>query len=139
MQTQNRPWLALITYCTLAGAVAAFALALLFASATLAFAVAQSARSESRNPVNAVSSRTRTFSGMITDSHCGAKHRMSDKSPAECARACLRNGAQYRLVDGDKVYALHGNEQELARRAGQRATVAGTLDGNAIRVSAVNN
>jgi len=44
---------------------------------------------------------------------------------------------KYTLVDGDKVYALRGQAAYLDRLAGQRTTVAGTLDGNTIQVSSI--
>lgn len=121
----------------MAGLAAGLALALLVASASLAFAGEQSsAEDQAATPAAAPA---RTFSGMITDSRCGAKHRSSDKNPEECARACVRNGATYKLVDGDKSYNLRGNEDGLARNAGQRVTVVGTLRGSMIEVSSVNN
>jgi hypothetical protein len=137
---QTRPWLTLITYCTMAGLAAGLALALLFTTASLAFAGEQSAPSEEQSATAAsVASPAKTFSGMITDSRCGAKHKSPDKNPEECARACVRNGATYKLVDGDKSYDLRGDEKDLARKAGQRVTVAGTLSGTSIEVRSVNN
>jgi hypothetical protein len=124
----------------MAGLAAALALALLFTAASLAFAGEQSAPPEDQGATTAsAASPAKTFSGMITDSRCGAKHKAPDKNPTECARACVRNGAAYKLVNGDKSYALRGDEKDLAKMAGQRATVAGTLDGNSIEVTAIHN
>ena len=79
-----------------------------------------------------------TFAGMITDSRCGARHRMnSGKTSAECALSCVRHGAHYVLVDGEKVYALEGHRDQLERLAGERANVVGTLEGDTIKVKAV--
>jgi hypothetical protein len=65
-----------------------------------------------------------TFAGLITDSRCGARHRMnSDKTPAECARSCVRNRGHYILVNGEKIYALEGDPAqtgEACRRARKR-------------------
>jgi|SRR5689334_10879230 len=81
---------------------------------------------------------TPTFAGMITDSRCGARHRMnSGKTSAECARSCVRHGGHYVLVDGEKVYALEGYRDQLERLAGERANVVGTLEGDTIKVKAV--
>jgi hypothetical protein len=137
---QTRSWLALIAFCAMAGLAAGLSLALFFTTASLAFAGEQSAPSEdqSATAVQAVSA-SKSFSGMITDSRCGAKHKSSDKNPEQCARACVRSGATYKLVNGDKSYDLRGDEKDLARKAGQRVTVAGTLSGDAIEVTAVNN
>lgn len=79
-----------------------------------------------------------TFAGMITDSRCGARHRMnSGKTSAECARSCVRHGAHYVLVDGEKVYALEGYPEQVEKLAGERANIVGMLEGNTIKVTAV--
>ena len=76
------------------------------------------------------------LTGMITDSHCGARHmRNSHLSTAECAKACVRGGANYILVDGDRHYILIGGEQSLSKLAGERANIIGTLQGDAILVN----
>lgn len=80
-----------------------------------------------------------TFTGMITDSMCDARHvKHPDLDSANCTRECVRTGAKYTLIDGDKSYVLRGDSAELGQFAGQRAKVTGTLSGETIRVSAVN-
>jgi len=79
-----------------------------------------------------------SFSGLVTDSHCAARHRRhSNLTPEDCARACLRNGASYVLVDGDRRYKLSGDEESLNKLLGTRATIKGTLQGQTISVSSV--
>jgi len=112
--------------------VAALGLAILIASATVAFALAQSFNIHR----NGEATSTATFDGMITDARCGARHaKDSNKSPAECSRMCVRKGEQYLLVDGEKRYTLHGNPQVIERLAGQRVKVFGKLEGQTIQVS----
>ena len=80
----------------------------------------------------------KTFSGMITDSHCGARHSMdSGKTSAECARSCVRNGSRYLLVDGEVIHALEGNPAQLDKLAGERVEVVGLLEGDTIKVRSV--
>lgn len=80
----------------------------------------------------------KTFAGMITDSRCGARHRMnSDKTSAECVRSCVRNGASYVLVDGEKIYALEGDAVQLEKLAGERVSIVGMLEGDTIKVKTV--
>jgi hypothetical protein len=138
---QNRSWFALVTFCATTALVAALGLALLFASATVAYAVAHSLQATANPPAaNPPAPATQKVSGMVTDSKCAAKHaRGSRKSPAECTRACVRGGAKYTLVDGDKIYTLQGKEDQLDRVAGERATVEGTIDGSTIQVAAVSS
>jgi hypothetical protein len=142
VQQQNRSWFALITFCATTTLVAALGLALLFTGATVAYAVAHSLQAPASPPADAnqPAPATQKISGMITDSKCAAKHaKTSRKSPAECTRACVRGGAKYTLVDGDKVYTLEGKEDQLDRVAGERATVEGTLEGSTIKVASVSS
>jgi len=144
---KNRSWFALVTFCATTSLAAAIGLAIVFSGATIAFAGADTSEvASSKNAVGSVHTQVadsvpgRTFSGMITDDRCGARHqRNSDKSPSECARMCVRNGSKYMLVDGDKKYTLDGNADGLDKLAGQRASIVGTLDGNTIRVSSISS
>jgi len=134
-----RSWFALVRCCATPALVVALGCAILFTSAVVAFAVANG------DPVEAATQkadhpRERVFAGLITDDHCGARHHMdSGMNPAECTKMCVRNGSKYVLVEGDKIYALAGSESELDGLAGQRATVAGVLDGNTIKVRSTNS
>jgi hypothetical protein len=78
-----------------------------------------------------------TFVGMVSDSSCGARHKMMDKSAEECARTCQRAGASYVLVAGEKIYTLAGRANDLAYLAGQKVKVTGSARGNTISVAAV--
>ena len=78
-----------------------------------------------------------TFVGIISDSSCGPRHKMMDKSAEECARACQRAGAKYVLVAGEKVYALRGRTNDIAYLAGQKAKITGSLRESTIAVTAV--
>jgi hypothetical protein len=136
MTQKTRSWWALIGFCTTTAIVAAFSLAILAASASVAFAVGQSVRS---GKLAQASGGQQTFSGVITDSQCGARHQDASKSPAECAQKCAGNGAGYVLVDGDKVLTLAGNKAAIAEHAGQRVSVAGTLDGDKVQVASIRS
>jgi hypothetical protein len=78
-----------------------------------------------------------TFVGVLSDSTCGPRHKMTDKSAEECARACQRAGANYVLIAGEKTYALSGRANDLAYLAGQKVKVTGSAQGSAISVTAV--
>lgn len=81
--------------------------------------------------------KTTTLTGEIGDAMCGAKH-AGGESPAECTRACVKQGSAYALVVGDKVYKLKGGDAAtLDKLAGEKATVTGTVDGDTIEVSSV--
>src|SRR3984957_6142917 len=78
------------------------------------------------------------FEGLITDTQCGAKHSAAmGKAPADCTRACVRNGEQFALVDGDAFYLIEGDPLVLKGAAGQRVRVNGTLNGKKISMTSV--
>ena len=83
-------------------------------------------------------SGAKTVTGVISDSMCGAKHMAKDKSAAECTRMCVKQGSDYALVVGKKVYVLKGNASDLDKYAGERVTVKGSVTGNTITAASVN-
>ncbi len=79
-----------------------------------------------------------TYEGVVTDTHCGAKHSAAiGKTAADCARACVHSGEQFALVDSDKIYRLEGDQMLLKRLAGQRVRIVGTLNGDRLTVTSV--
>ena len=129
----NRSWLSLLTFCASAALAAGLALGLVFTGTSAVFAAAATDESNVAQPQP-------VFSGVITDSRCAARHAdNSGKSPAECTIACVRNGAKYSLVNGDKKYALDGNSDELSRWASQRVTIDGTRAGDTIKVTSIRS
>jgi len=79
--------------------------------------------------------KTQSWTGVVTDSMCGAKHMMANA--ADCTRACVKQGSSYALLVGDTVYTLKGHESEVDKLAGQKATVTGTVEGTTIQVASV--
>ena len=76
----------------------------------------------------AVMSSAATFTGVITDTMCGAKHTMvKDQSDADCIKMCLKGSSQYALYDGKDVLKL-SDQKKPAAFAAQRVKVTGTLD-----------
>lgn len=79
-----------------------------------------------------------SYEGMITDTHCGAKHSAAmGQTAANCTLACVHAGEQFVLVDGDAVYLLEGDMIALKQVAGQRVKIVGTLNGTKISVRSV--
>ena len=105
--------------------------------ASALFATAQMQMPSDNSGKSDKSSASKTLTGTVSDSMCGAHHMAKDKSPAECTRICVKQGQKYALVVGSKVYTLNGHEMELDKLAGQRATVTGTVSGDTVSVSAV--
>ena len=80
-----------------------------------------------------------SFEGIISDSHCGAKHSAAiGQSAGECTRACVHAGEKFVLVDREKTYVLDGNVLLLKKLAGERVRVSGKLNGRTISVSSAS-
>ena len=132
---KNRSWLALITWCVTRALIVGLGSAVVFTGAAVAFAVSAGAKPVAAATQDADNPRERVVAGLVTDDHCGARHDMdSGMNPTECTKMCVRNGSRYVLVEGNKRYALAGSESQLSSLAGQRVNIAGTLDGNTIKV-----
>jgi len=142
---RHSSWISLVGYCAVTVLLASLAFATIVAGASVALAdhrAEASSSDEARDITPATPSAQptgTTFSGMITDSRCGARHmRKSGQSASECARACFRQGASYVLVDGDRRYTLVGGESDLSKLAGERANIIGTRQGDAILVNSAS-
>ena len=85
----------------------------------------------------AVVAQQQSFTGVVTDSMCGAMHMAKDKTPAECTQMCVKDGMKYALAVEKKVYTLEGQEPELTKLAGQKVTVKASLKGETMTVESV--
>ena len=133
----NRIWLELVTVCAVATLILALGLAVLGVSA--AVALAQGADSPKVPAEKFQAGGEQMFSGVVTDSMCGAKHNSGmDQSAARCTKICLKKGAGFALVDGDKLYKLSGSDEFLDKFAGERVKISGILNGDTIKVMSVD-
>lgn len=82
-------------------------------------------------------SATRALTGVVSDSMCGKTHGMKKMTAAQCTRMCMKGGASFALVVGDKVIDLRGDSEELNKYAAQKVTVRGTMHGNDLLVESV--
>jgi hypothetical protein len=80
---------------------------------------------------------SQTMTGTVTDSMCGAHHMMQGETAAQCTRECIKQGSDFALVSGGKVYLLKGNKSEVDKFAGQHVTVKGKLEGRTIMVNSI--
>ncbi len=71
-----------------------------------------------------------TLTGTVSDAMCGAKHMMTNVTAAQCTRECVKQGSDYALVSGGKVYTLKGKNKELDKYAGENVTIKGKVSGN---------
>lgn len=77
-----------------------------------------------------------SWTGWITDDHCGAMGAKAGHK--DCAIKCLEKGGKLVFYNGadQKIYQL--DKQDLAKEhLGHEVTVKGSLDGEAIKVEAI--
>ena len=79
--------------------------------------------------LGAAADKPQTFTGVITDTMCGAKHNMGITPDDKCVRECVKMDPKkwkYALLVGTNVYAL-SDQQTPEKFAAQKVTVTGTL------------
>jgi hypothetical protein len=85
----------------------------------------------------AVAQATETLTGTVSDAMCGKKHMMKGESAAQCTRDCLKEGSDYALVVGDKVYTLKGDKAAIDKFAGADVIVKGKLSGSTVTMESI--
>jgi hypothetical protein len=89
--------------------------------------------------IQQVHAASQPIDGVISDSMCGKKHTMmTGKTDAQCIQECVKNGASYALVVGDKVYTLVAKPQTIAPFAGKQVHIEGDVKGNTIAVTSIS-
>jgi len=72
----------------------------------------------------------KTFTGVITDTMCGADHKMMNVKPdSKCVIDCVKMGTEwkYALLEGTNVWVL-SDQKTPEKYAAQKVKVTGTLD-----------
>jgi len=72
---------------------------------------------------------SQTYTGVITDTMCGAKHNMGITPDSKCVRECVKSDPKkwkYALLVGNELYIL-SDQQTPERFAAQKVRVIGTL------------
>jgi len=77
----------------------------------------------------AATGKPQTFTGVITDTMCGAKHTMGIAPDGKCVRECVKMNPKkwkYALLVGSDIYVL--SDQQIPEKfAAQKVRVTGTL------------
>lgn len=138
MKRKLRFWIELLAVIVGIGCVLAVFFGTVAASSGNSEPSSQDFNSRSSSSTANPQAGVQTYEGVVTDTRCGAKHMPNiPASAADCTRTCVHAGEHFALVDGEKVYVLEGERELLKRAAGDRVTLAGTLNGNTISVTAV--
>jgi hypothetical protein len=82
-----------------------------------------------------------TWTGTISDSHCGAKHKAMDgkkMSDRECTQVCVKGDGKYVFVSKDKVYQIADQKDAaLATHAGHTVLLTGEMKGDTVTVAKI--
>jgi hypothetical protein len=79
-----------------------------------------------------------TWTGQISDSHCGAKHTMAGMSDRACTEMCVKNKGQYVFVTGGKVFKIADQtSKDLATHAGHTVMLTGTMKDDTVTVAKI--
>jgi hypothetical protein len=76
------------------------------------------------------------WTGVVSDSHCAAKHAKANDAAASCVTKCVADGAKYVLVSEGNVYSLKPQDK-FAQFAGKSVKVTGTEDQGTISATSV--
>jgi hypothetical protein len=76
-----------------------------------------------------------TWTGYISDSHCGAKG--AKEGHVDCAKKCVKEGAAAVFVVDDKVYSI-SNAKKVSKYLGEKVTITGEINGDAVTVEKIS-
>jgi hypothetical protein len=79
----------------------------------------------------------RTFTGTVSDEHCGAKHAKASAAAESCVEKCVSGGAKYVLVSHGKVYQVD-DQDKFKGLGGKAVKVTGSLSDSTITVAEVS-
>jgi hypothetical protein len=65
----------------------------------------------------------------------GATQIMKGATPAQCTRECVKQGSDFALVSGGKVYPLKRDTTQFDKFAGESVVVKGKVSGTTISVN----
>ena len=84
----------------------------------------------------AVGAFAESWSGTVSDEHCGAKHVAASEKDQACAEKCAKGGAAAVFVAGDKVYKIE-NQDAVKGHMGHKVTITGKMTGDSIHIDDV--
>lgn len=134
MPETQRSWISLLGFFAVITLGSSLIFAAVFAGVTAVIGGDEAAQASDDQQVDPIVT-AHTFTGIITDSRCGAKHSETEKSAAECTRICVSNGSKYLLVNGDHQYEITGDPAQISQLAGQRVRLTGLLAVGRIKVT----
>lgn len=78
-----------------------------------------------------------TWTGTISDAHCGAKHADASEKSAACAKKCVGGGAAAVFVTQDGKVLQVSNQDKVLEHVGHKVALTGSLKGDSVTVESV--
>ena len=79
-----------------------------------------------------------SFTGVITDTMCGAKHEMMKGAPDDqCVNMCAKGSSDYALYDGKDIWKL-SDQKKAARFPARKVIVRGTANASTKTINVVS-
>ncbi|HEY1947839.1 MAG TPA: hypothetical protein VGG97_12575 [Bryobacteraceae bacterium] len=90
--------------------------------------------------LGSVAAFAESFSGYISDAHCGAKHATVSAANTKCvADTCIKGGAAPVLVSDGKVIKFDDASAAKAKAfAAENVKIDGTLDGGVLKITSID-
>jgi len=79
---------------------------------------------------------TSTWTGVVSDSHCGLKHSKASAQAAACVEKCVAGGGKYVFVADGKLYQVEPQDK-FRGLGGKAVTVKGSIAGDTITADSV--
>ena len=79
-----------------------------------------------------------SFTGVVSDEHCGAKHEQATAKDKSCVETCVKGGAAPVIVTDGKVYKISEDTQGKVRNhLGEKVKVNGKIEGDTVTIDTV--
>lgn len=77
-----------------------------------------------------------SWTGVVSDDACGAKHSAATPADQRCAASCIKSGGAPVFVTGDKVYKIE-NPDSIKGHEGHKVTVTGKMTSESVHIDSV--
>ena len=86
----------------------------------------------------AMTAMAESWSGTISDAHCGAKHTAGAAADAKCVETCVKGGADPVFVSDGKVYKISADSADKVKaHYCHKVTVTDKMEGATVTVESV--
>jgi hypothetical protein len=79
------------------------------------------------------------WTGVISDSKCGAKHKESSKAAVACVTSCIKAGGKPVLVVDGKVVAIANPDAVKSEFYGMKVSVSGEMKDDAVEITTIKS